>query len=257
MPKRNLDSCWYHQTAKGPLLELWRDIPQESESKTSLPIASCIFTAHLLTTCRISGYRGRTVEAKLEGDWNQVQSKNLLFEPDRETLRQFELDVESSLVECCANIALRVHNYSYAATFLGKDLEIGTALVVLPIFYPPDPLLHVHIIIYYCLRCRNVCYAPIPFFLLTVVVVAGLCAVDITVLVSCHTMTARLPVLTELYIPPRWKSTFHKWNQVRGKHPSVRYQWHKCRQPVIFEIKQHWKRSWKRSYPWRHGRICP
>ena len=99
---------------------------KESSSQTTLPIASPIFTVRLVTTCRIPGYRGRTVEAKVEGDWSQTQSKRFLFEPARETLQKFELDAESSLVECGATIALRVHNYSYSATFVGKDMAIGT-----------------------------------------------------------------------------------------------------------------------------------
>ena len=49
-----------------------------------------------------------------------------MFEPDQETLQKFELDAESSLVKCDSTIALRVHNYSYSATFIGKDMVLGT-----------------------------------------------------------------------------------------------------------------------------------
>ena len=106
-------------------------LPQELEakdstSKISLPIANSTFTVRLLTTCRIPGYRGHTVKAQVEGDWSQVQGKEFLFEPDRETLQKFELDAESSLVKCDSTIALRVHNYSYSATFIGKDMVLGT-----------------------------------------------------------------------------------------------------------------------------------
>ena len=100
--------------------------PKDSISKTPLPTANSTFTARLLTTCRIPGYRGQTVKAKVEGDWSQVQSKQFLFEPDRETLQKFELDAESSLVKCDSTIALRVHNYSYSATFIGKEKVLGT-----------------------------------------------------------------------------------------------------------------------------------
>ena len=99
---------------------------KDSTSKTSLPIANSTFTVRLLTTCRIPGYRGHTVKAQVEGDWSQVQGKEFLFEPDRETLQKFELDAESSLMKCDSTIALRVHNYSYSATFIGKDMVLGT-----------------------------------------------------------------------------------------------------------------------------------
>ena len=100
--------------------------PKDSTSKTSLPTANSTFTVRLLTTCRIPGYRGHTIKAKVEGDWSRVQNKEFLFEPDRETLQKFELDAESSLVKCDSTIALRVHNYSYSATFIGKDMVLGT-----------------------------------------------------------------------------------------------------------------------------------
>ena len=65
------------------------------------PVAST-FTVRLLKTCRIPGYRGWNVKAKVEGDWNQIQSKGakcFLFEPNRETLQRYELDAESSLLD--------------------------------------------------------------------------------------------------------------------------------------------------------------
>ena len=99
---------------------------KDSTSKTSLPTANSTFTVRLLTTCCIPGYRGHTVKAQVEGDWSQVQGKEFLFEPDQETLQKFELDAESSLVKCDSTIALRVHNYSYSATFIGKDMVLGT-----------------------------------------------------------------------------------------------------------------------------------
>ena len=69
------------------------------------------------------------MKAKVEGDWNQIQSKGakcFLFEPNRETLQRFELDAESSLLDPSETIVLRVHNYSYSATFIGKEMAIGT-----------------------------------------------------------------------------------------------------------------------------------
>ena len=52
--------------------------------------------------------------------------KEFLFEPDREIMQKFELDAERFLVKCDSTIALRVHNYSYSATFIGKDMVLGT-----------------------------------------------------------------------------------------------------------------------------------
>ena len=65
----------------------------EREVHQSIPI-QCTdgVTVRLLTTCRIPGYQGHTVKAQVGGDWSQVQGKEFLFEPDRETLQKDKLD---------------------------------------------------------------------------------------------------------------------------------------------------------------------
>ena len=120
MLKKNLVSLWYRHAdgqeiprSPAPTVERYSKQleAKDSTSKTSLPTANFTFTVRLLITC---------------GDWSQVQGKEFLFEPDCQTLQKFELDAESSLVKCDSTIALRVHNYSYSATFSGKDMVLDT-----------------------------------------------------------------------------------------------------------------------------------